>query len=296
MGNYRTTLEQWRMLQAVVDHGGYVQAGQRLHRSPSSINHAIAKLQQQLGVTLLEVRGRKAELTRAGEVLLRRSRQLTDDAQQLEALADNLGLGWEPELKLAVEPLFPRPLLYQALQRFFPQSRGSRLVVKETIITGTTEAIHEGSVDIAISGPLPKGVLGEPLGSVEMLPVVHPAHPLAAAESVSSSELSRELQLVIRDSGRNPVENQGWLRAEQRWTLESFEAAIELLLTGIGFCWLPRHLVQPLLRRGALQQLPVREGTTRTIPLHLVVPRPDRLGPCGQVLLQELQQIRLSAL
>jgi len=291
---HRTTLEQWRVLQAVVDLGGYVQAAESLHRSPSSLNHAIAKLQQQMGVPLLEVRGRKAELTRAGEVLLRRSRQLTDDAYQLETLADNLGLGWEPELKLAIEPLLARPLLYRALQRFYPLSRGSRLVVKETVITGTHEAISEGSVDIAICGPLPKGFLGEPIGVVDMIPVAHPEHPLAQRDKpLSSDELSRELQLVIRDSGRNPVENQGWLRAEQRWTLESFEAAIELLLTGTGFCWLPRHRVEPLLRRAVLRQLLIREGNLRRVPLHLVVPRPDQLGPCGQVLLHELQQIKL---
>lgn len=291
---HRTTLEQWRALQAVVDNGGYQQAAEALHRSASSLNHAIAKLQQQLGVPLLQLQGRKAVLTPAGEVLLRRSRQLTDDAHQLENLADNLGIGWEPELKLAVEPLLPRPALYTALHRFYPQSRGSRLQVRETVITGTHEAILEGSVDIAICGPLPKGVLGEPIGVADILPVVHPEHPLATRdEPLTAEALSRELQLVIRDSGRNPVENQGWLRAEQRWTLESFEAAIELLLTGIGFCWLPRHRVDPMIRRGSLKVLSIREGNLRQIPLHLVVPRPDQLGPCGQVLLRELQQIRL---
>ncbi|WP_210397407.1 LysR family transcriptional regulator [Motiliproteus sediminis] len=291
---HRTTLEQWRALQAVVDHGGYQQAADALHRSASSLNHAIAKLQQQLGVPLLQLQGRKAVLTAAGEVLLRRSRQLTDDAHLLESLADNLGIGWEPEVRLAVEPLLPRPMLYRALQQFYPQSRGSRLQVRETIITGTHEAISEGSVDLAICGPLPKGVLGEPIGAVDILPVVHPQHPLAQASApLTADALSRELQLVIRDSGRKPMENQGWLRAEQRWTLESFEAAIELLQTGIGFCWLPRHRVEPLIRRGALVVLAIREGNLRRIPLHLVVPRPDRLGPCGQLLWQELQQIRL---
>ncbi|HBN88666.1 helix-turn-helix domain-containing protein, partial [Rheinheimera aquimaris] len=61
----RSTLEQWRILQAVVDAGGYAQAAELLSKSQSSLNHAVAKLQTQLGVELLEVRGRKAYLTEA---------------------------------------------------------------------------------------------------------------------------------------------------------------------------------------------------------------------------------------
>ncbi|MGL5500833.1 MAG: helix-turn-helix domain-containing protein, partial [Plesiomonas shigelloides] len=56
----KTTLEQWRMFQAVVDCGGYAQAADKLNKSQSSLNHAVTKLQDMLGVQLLEVRGRKA--------------------------------------------------------------------------------------------------------------------------------------------------------------------------------------------------------------------------------------------
>ena len=50
----RTTLEQWRVLQAIVDAGGFAQAAQELHRSQSSVSYAIARLQEQVGVPLLE--------------------------------------------------------------------------------------------------------------------------------------------------------------------------------------------------------------------------------------------------
>jgi transcriptional regulator, LysR family len=53
----KDTLEQWRIFQAVVEQGGYAQAAEKLNKSQSSLNHAIAKLQQTLGVALLEVRG-----------------------------------------------------------------------------------------------------------------------------------------------------------------------------------------------------------------------------------------------
>lgn len=289
---HKTTLEQWRIIQAVVDHGGYAQAAEALYRSPSSLNHAVSKLQQQLGVEILEVRGRKAFLTPQGEVLLRRSRQLTEGAYQLETLADNLEIGWEPEITLAVEPLIPRQQLFNTLKDFYPDSRGTRLRIKETIITGTSEAITEGSADLVICGTLPKGYLGESLGTIEMIAVTRSDHPLQLLDApIDQQILSNELQIVISDSGRKPQENQGWLRSEQRWTVDNFDAAIDLLATGIGFCWLPRHRVAEAIQAGLLKALQIREGDVRTIPIYLVIPKPDQLGPCAQELLLHLRDL-----
>jgi DNA-binding transcriptional LysR family regulator len=120
----KTTLEQWRILQAVVDYGGYAQAGEALNKSQSSLNHAVAKLQDMLGVQLLEVIGRKAVLTEAGEVMLRRSRDLSQNVQALEQLAVNINQDWEPEITLAVDLAYPREALIPALTGFLPDSRG----------------------------------------------------------------------------------------------------------------------------------------------------------------------------
>src|SRR5690606_31973495 len=93
----RVTLEQWRTLQAVVDHGGFAQAAEALHRSQSSVSYTVARMQEQLGVPLLEIAGRKAVLTEAGATLLRRSRNLLKEASQLEELAWNMDQGWRSE-------------------------------------------------------------------------------------------------------------------------------------------------------------------------------------------------------
>ena len=104
----KSTLEQWRIFQAVVEQGGYAQAAEKLNKSQSSLNHAIAKLQQTLGVALLEVRGRKAYLTDAGDMFLRRAKLLNQHMQELELLAHNIHQGWEAEIRLAVEIAHPR--------------------------------------------------------------------------------------------------------------------------------------------------------------------------------------------
>ena len=123
----RVTLEQWRTLQAVVDHGGFAQAAEVLHRSQSSVSYTVARMQEQLGVPLLRIEGRRAVLTDAGGVLLRRSRQLVKQASQLEDLAYHMEQGWEAEVRLVVDAAYPNDKLVRALSAFMPQSRGCRV-------------------------------------------------------------------------------------------------------------------------------------------------------------------------
>ncbi|MFN3901113.1 MAG: LysR family transcriptional regulator [Alishewanella aestuarii] len=287
----KSTLEQWRILQAVVDAGGYAQAAELLNKSQSSLNHAVAKLQSQLGVELLEVIGRKAQLTAAGEVMLRRSRILTQQIEDLELLADNLDKGWEPEIRIATELAYPKQFLYQALQAFYPLSRGSRVQIIDTVLTGTSEIITQKKADLVITGVVPKGYLSEPLYVTRFIPVVGSQHPLAAIESLDQNELSQQLQIVIRDTAVKPQEHMGWLKAEQRWTVDNFYEAVEILQLGLGFCWLPDFVAQPQLDTGQLCRLPLKQSTERLVPMSLLAPQEETLGPGSR----QLRQLLLAA-
>lgn len=286
----KSTLEQWRIFQAVVEHGGYAQAAEKLNKSQSSLNHAIAKLQQTLGVALLEVRGRKAYLTDAGDMFLRRAKSLNQQMQELELLAHNIHQGWEAEIRFAIELAHPRRPLNRALQNYYPVSRGTHLQLFDSVLWGTTEIILEQKADIVISGQVPKGFLGEPLAEVTLWPVCHPQHPLALEQGIlSPDELSQQLQIVIRDTAKNPKELTGWLKAEQRWTVTNFHEAIEILLTGMGFAWLPQHLVEGFIQRQQLHRISLREGNERKFFTQLIVPAPERLGPSANCLLECLR-------
>ena len=77
-------MEQWAVLAAVVDEGGYAQAATALHRSQSAVSYAVGRLQEQLDVPLLVIEGRKAVLTPHGQTLLQRARGLLRDMNTLE--------------------------------------------------------------------------------------------------------------------------------------------------------------------------------------------------------------------
>ncbi|MBF7072664.1 LysR family transcriptional regulator [Glaciecola sp. MH2013] len=289
----KSTLEQWRILQAVVDYGGYAQAAQHLNKSQSSLNHAVSKLQSMLNVQLLEVIGRKAVLTPAGEVMLRRSRYLTQNVEELEALAININQDWEPEIKLVVDLAYPKALLYPALSSFLPHSRGSRVNIIDHVLTGTEDAIINHDADLVINVNVPKGFLGEPLANINFILVCHPQHSLASMPlPIDPKELAQHLQIVIKDSATNPSEKSGWLKSENRWTVSHFHTAIELLKQQLGFCWLPEHYVKEELEKATLVTLPVEGSHFRHFSAYLVCPSPDNKGPGTQLLEKLILQHR----
>lgn len=286
----RVTLDQWRTLQAVVDHGGFAQAAEALHRSQSSVSYTVARMQEQLGVPLLRIDGRKAVLTEAGNVLLRRSRHLVKQASQLEDLAHHMEQGWEAEVRLVVDAAYPSARLVRALAAFMPQSRGCRVRLREEVLSGVEEVMHEGIADLAISSYSIGGYLGAELSAVEFIAVAHPEHSLhRLGRELTFQDLESQLQVVIRDSGLAQPRDVGWLGAEQRWTVGSLGTAATFVSSGLGFAWLPRHMIERELREGVLKPLPLDQGGSRHPLFYLYSSKEKTLGPATQILIDLLR-------
>ncbi|MFD1383479.1 LysR family transcriptional regulator [Rhodanobacter aciditrophus] len=291
MKSPRVTLEQWRVLQAVVDRGGFAQAAEALHKSQSSVSYTVAKLQEQLGYPLLTIDGRKAKLTERGEVLLRRSRHLLREALDLEELAHTLGQGWEPEIELVVDEAFPTPALLRALKAFEPQSQGTLVQLREEVLSGTVEVLSEGSPDLVLSGIVPAGYLADPIVDVEMIAVAAANHKLFADPApISNERLRQELQVVIRDSGTENARDEGWLGADRRWTVSSVQSAIEVVNSGIGFAWLPKADLMPLIENGQLRRLELESGGERSFHMYAIFGKGERTGPATRLFVELLQQ------
>lgn len=281
----RVTLEQWRMLQAVVDHDGYAGAAEALSKSVSTVSYGIRRLEAGLGVALLEVQGRRAVLTAAGQELLRRSRYLLDEALAIERAAALLARGWEPVVRLAVEVIFPQERLLASLDAFTGVTGTTRVELIESVLSGTNEQLVAGTADLAVTALVPPGFLGEPLVTVEFVAVAHPDHALhALGRPLTQRDLRQHRQLVVRDSGLREPRDAGWLGAEQRWTVSHLATSVDAVARGMGFAWLPRHRIAGLLADGQLAPLPLAEGALRHVELYLVFADREDAGPAAGAL------------
>lgn len=279
----KTSVEQWAVLAAVVDAGGFAQAAQALNRSQSAVSYAVARLQDSLGLPLLVVEGRKSVLTPHGHTLLARARNLIKDLDTLEQLARSLKQGWEPQLNLVVDAAFPRPRLLGIIAELQHSCPRTQIQLADVVLSGAEDAITGGSADVVVTSRVPAGYLGDWLLDVTFVAVARPDHALFQIErELTTDDLVRHVQAVVRDSGTQHPRDEGWLGAERRFTVSSMEASLATILAGLAYAWLPEHLLTDLLKSGALRRLPLAAGGSRNVALHIVLARPELLGPAGR--------------
>ena len=287
----KTSLEQWAVLAAVVDEGGYAQAAVALHRSQSAVSYAVGRLQEELDVPLLVIEGRKAVLTPHGQTLLQRARGLLRDMNTLELLARSLKQGWEAELRLVVDAAFPREHLLKIVAELQQLCPNTQMQLSDAVLSGADEAIADGVADVVVTTHVPSGYVGEFLLDVTFVAVARPDHPLfAVGHDLSFEDLTRHVQVVVRDSGLKHPRDEGWLGAERRCTVSSMEASLATVKAGLAYAWLPEHVVAASLRDGTLKVLPLASGRERRAALYLVLVHSEVAGPAARAAVEVFQR------
>jgi DNA-binding transcriptional LysR family regulator len=228
-------------------------------------------------VKVFELRGRKAQITEAGQALYRRARTLLEEAGALERGARAMSRNWQPEIRLAVEIIFPTWLLLECLELFAEERPETRIEVYETVLKGTEEMLAQGRVDIAI-GSEHAGVIGRSLMPVKFVAVAHPDHALhRLGRALTERDLKRHRRILIRDTSTQRQREVAGV--ELRWTVSHKATSIRAVAMGLGFAWLPEETIREELRSGKLKRLKLREGAERTAQLFLSFGDPEFPGP-----------------
>jgi DNA-binding transcriptional LysR family regulator len=275
----RITLDQWRALAAVVEAGSYAKAAQTLHKSQSTVTYAVQQLEAQLDVKAFQIDGRRARLTPTGELLYQRARYLLEEAAGLEQAARRFSAGWEPEIRLAVEMIFPTWLLLACLDRFGKESPGTQIELTELVLGHRTDALKSGEVDLAIFSTMPAGFLGESLLPIRFVLAANPAHPLhKLGRKLTMRDFRTHRHVVLRETSPARTAEVS-MRTTQHWTVGQFSTLIEAVRDGYGFAWLPEEKIRPELEAGTLKPLPLHEGAERFADLYLVFADREHAGP-----------------
>jgi DNA-binding transcriptional LysR family regulator len=214
-------------------------------------------------------------------MLYQRARHILEDSANLERAAGKASAGWEAEIAIAVEVLFPSWLLFECLEQFGQESALTRINVYETVIDGGPELLRQGKVDLAVLPSIPQGFHGENLPStVRMIPVAHPQHPLHQLSNlITLRDLRKYRHLVVRDTASQRTLLTGTVEVEQRWTLTNMSSSIAAASKGYGFAWLPEEKIRTELNTGLLKELPLAGGRERVLPMYLIYADIEAAGP-----------------
>jgi len=281
----RISLDQWLTFKTVVDEGSYALAAEKLNKSQSSVSYGIKQLNDNLPQAVLELKGRKAALTEAGQVLYRHAEQILNQASNAESVAHSLSLGFESEITIAIDVLVNIQSVICAFEEFSQENPHTRLRVLETSLSGTSEALLEKQADLVIGSVIPTGFSGTPLMQITMMPVAAPGHPLIQNnEKVDELEMRAYRQVVLRDTGSRREQDAGWLEADQRWMVSHFSSSMKIIKSGLAFAILPRNWIEEELQREELVQIPLKENIDRVLQTYLMLSDKQSAGPATKKL------------
>jgi len=266
-----TTLDSWEILQTVVQLGGFAAAAKKLNRSQSTISYAIGRLQEQLGVRLFEIHGRKAQLTEAGRVLLADVEPHLAGFHELEQRARVMASGGASELRISVDSIFPDDRLFKALATFSRSFPHVRLKLRQgTFLSADSEfSLHNSQ--ICVTGLVSRELLVKPILVIGMIAVARRDHPLVTIpRRLSRTDLMQHILVTIESAASGSLKQQPRLPTQRVLPVSTIESAISAVRSGLCFGWLPRYRIQAELDSGDLVALALPAGKTRDVRLNLV--------------------------
>lgn len=135
-----------RVLQSVVDEGGFAAAARALDMSPAAVTRCVADLEDDLGARLLQRNTRNVSLTSVGEAYLARVRAILLDVDAARNVAREHNGGMDGVLHLCADPVLATHVLAPLVARFRLQHPG----VHFDIQVETSGGLPVGDFDVAL--------------------------------------------------------------------------------------------------------------------------------------------------
>lgn len=250
------TLHDLQCFDAVARAGGFQAAAATLHRSHPAVFAAVAKLERQLGLILLDRSGYRVSLTAAGQSFHARAQSLLRELTALRAHAEQLAMGEETELRIVIGDFCPRPYVLGLLSRFFADCPATRLDLHFEAVSGPLERLYDGDADLILHRVDKNDASLEwvDLAKVSFVPVVAPGflrEPVPRA--LKPAQLRDYTQCVMRDTARHsPAQDYFTVAGARQCTVADQLMKKEIIVQGMGWGHMPRFLIEDELHDGSL--------------------------------------------
>ena len=284
------TLEQLLTLTRIVEHGSLKLAAESLHKTQPALSMAIKKLEAEYGFKILNRDNYRLTLTPEGRSFYSKAQELLLNANQLNTLGQHLGSGNEPLIRFAYDLACPSTQMLKVFKQCQQQYPNTEFQILEKSRFGALEQLQKGLADLVISPWWPT-LYGA--GDIETLPVgdftiqlVSSPTLLKDGEIKHSDQLKSLVHLVVEASGfKFDSENMMLVKGARTWKTQDINTLKQLLLAGLGWGFIPEHLIKDELSRGELVLLkPEDIEYSISGEVRLVRSQKSSLGPVGSML------------
>lgn len=268
---------------AIATHRTLAAAGESCGATPMQMSRCLARLEQQMGVTLVVRTTRRSSLTSEGEVFLRRCRRILMEVSETEALMLN---DKDPsgDLRVSVPATFGYLHVSPHLTEFLAQYPGVNLIMDYSDVPVN---LVQDSFDVAIRfAELPSSTLvARKIASSRMVLVAAPRYVQRKGEPEEPNDLLKHDCLLLA----NPTAQSSWsfrdegnqqhvVNVDARLQANTRQGLHETVLRGGGTGLFPLWQVREDLSEGRLLRL-LDGYEASEIGVYIIFPRTTVVPP-----------------
>ncbi|MCC5855752.1 MAG: LysR family transcriptional regulator [Idiomarina sp.] len=282
-----------QVLHTVIETGSLQAAANQLHRTSPALSMTLTKLEQDVGVPLLDRTGYRLQLTPHGKLFMRHAREILRQHERLESVVQQLQQGAEPELKIGLDAGISGLMLQEIILELQDTYPATQIRVSSYSQLSSLQHIINGDEDFAITPWLPTFQQMADFESLrvsrfELVAVV--AQLLVDKVGMPSDReglsnlpyiMPQELNMGINPDQIFRMPGRSQIR------VNDVRSMVEFVLGGMGWGVLPRQLIAAHLKKGKLVELNVPGFLDHMqAEIHLVKMASRQLGPAGMMLWQ----------
>ncbi|MCX4161048.1 MULTISPECIES: LysR family transcriptional regulator [Paraburkholderia] len=274
---------------AVADRGSFQGAADALHVTQTAITQRLRKLEDFLGVTLIERTTRSIALTEIGRDFLPQARRLLGELADALVEIRETGIVRRGDVSIACVPTVGVQYLPRILQAYSARYPHNRIRILDHASSAVVEAVlrREAEFGINIAGERHPELASVPLTEDRYVLICHEDHPLAKRRRIAWKQLQPYPLIFAGEVSGNRVLLDQALKASHL-ALRSFyevqrsSTAVGLVAQGVGAAVVPRLAIQ----KGAYPTVRMIELTHPVVSrtLALVARKTGHLSPAAQAL------------
>lgn len=278
-------------LEAVVDCGSVAAAAGALNKAQSAVSYHLRRLEEQLGIALLDRSGYRLRLTVEGEAILAEARPLLRKLRDLGRYSERLEAGWEPRLRIFFDGAFPTGPIIGAIGKLEREGAPTQVDLRIGFLEGVQAAFmrNDGDILIAATVDTRPDLAITSLPALEFVLCCATLHPLAGQQAIEIAELQEHTELIVPDRHDKPAFPTHHFRSRRVFHLCDFHTKFDAIRQGLGFGWLPRYMAATSLASGKLVEVDCASGNVFQLKASIATKPIARGGRASNLIVEHLR-------
>jgi LysR family hydrogen peroxide-inducible transcriptional activator len=244
-------LKDLKYLVALADTGHFGKAAERSFVSQPTLSAQLKKLEEYLGVKLVERQPKNVQLTEVGKQIVVRARRMLDEGDEIVALARSNTDPFAGKLKVALIPTIGPYLLPRVMQKIRKGLPHLGLMLYEYQTESLLKRLRDGEIDLGIMAmpALADGVETRDLYEENFTVALPNHHPLASKANIKIQDLKGHTLLLLEDG--HCLRDQALevcsrvdVKEAEDFRATSLETLRQMVVAGLGITLLPEMAVE----------------------------------------------------